>query len=148
MTIEKDDTQDKPLDPAVEQVRAKLVRFMIINLGILFIALMAVVIAIVYRSSRAPQSPIVAPSELPQPAGGGAGGGDMAGVNMAGGNMAGGETSYGTIALPTGARISGHTFSGNRLNLDVTLADGSRTFLIYDIPASRVIARIDVTTTP
>jgi hypothetical protein len=41
---------DEQLDPATERVRRKLVRFMAINLGILFVALMAVVIAIVYRA--------------------------------------------------------------------------------------------------
>jgi hypothetical protein len=41
---------DEPLDPAVEKVRAKLMRFVVINLGILFLALMAVVGALVYRA--------------------------------------------------------------------------------------------------
>ena len=49
-----DDDEDKPLDPAVEQVRRKLVRFVAINLGLLFIALMAVVGALVYKSGHAP----------------------------------------------------------------------------------------------
>jgi hypothetical protein len=45
-----DETEEKPLDPAVERVRRKLVRFVAINLGILFVAVMAVVIALVYRN--------------------------------------------------------------------------------------------------
>ena len=45
-----DDEKEKPLDPAVEKVRRKLVRFVAINLGLLFIALMAVVAALVYKS--------------------------------------------------------------------------------------------------
>jgi len=129
MATVKDDTEDKPLDPAVERVRARLVRFMIINLGILFIALMAVVIAIVYRSNRAPQPPVIAPSELPQPVPGES------------------EVAHGQITLPAGARITSHTLSGNRLSLDLSLAGGGRAFLIYDIATSRVIARIDVATT-
>ncbi|PDQ22485.1 fimbrial protein, partial [Mesorhizobium sanjuanii] len=32
--------REKPLDPEVESVRRKLVRFMAINLGLLFLALM------------------------------------------------------------------------------------------------------------
>ena len=48
-----DDEKDKPLDPAVEKVRKKLVRFVAINLGLLFLALMAVVGAIVYKSRNA-----------------------------------------------------------------------------------------------
>ena len=47
-----DDEDEKPLDPAVENVRRKLVRFIVINLGILFVALMAVVLALVYRATQ------------------------------------------------------------------------------------------------
>jgi hypothetical protein len=49
-----DEIEEKPLDPAVERVRKKLVRFVAINLGLLFAALMAVVAAIVYKSGHAP----------------------------------------------------------------------------------------------
>ncbi len=35
-----DEQEDKPLDPAVESVRRKLVRFMAVNLGLLFLALL------------------------------------------------------------------------------------------------------------
>src|SRR5690606_16507642 len=42
--------EEKPLDPAAENVRRKMLRFMFINLGILFLALMAVMIALVYKS--------------------------------------------------------------------------------------------------
>ena len=48
-----DDEEEKPLDPAVEKVRRKLVRFVAINLGLLFVALMAVVAALVYKSRTA-----------------------------------------------------------------------------------------------
>ena len=49
-----DEIEEKPLDPAVERVRKKLVRFVAINLGLLFAALMAVVAAIVYKSGHTP----------------------------------------------------------------------------------------------
>ena len=49
-----DNDDEKPLDPAAERVRRKLVRFMAINLGILFLALMAVVAALVYKSMTVP----------------------------------------------------------------------------------------------
>ena len=45
------DDEEKPLDPAAERVRRKLVRFMAINLGLLFTAVIVVMVAIVYRSS-------------------------------------------------------------------------------------------------
>ena len=126
--IEQEDIEDKPLDPAVERVRAKLVRFMIINLSILFIALMAVVIAIVYRKGREPQAPVVAPSELPV--------------------LPAGEIAHKEIALPAGTRILNHTLAGDRLSLDVALADGRQAILIYDIITGRIIARLEVSPAP
>lgn len=124
----EDDAQDKPLDPAVERVRRKLVRFMVVNLGLLFIALMAVAVAIVYRSGSREEPPAAAVPELPLPAPG--------------------LMTRGEIALPQGARIAGHALSGTRISLDVVLADGSRAILIYDTAAGRVIGRFDVTTAP
>ena len=65
MANEQDDKDEKPLDPAAERVRRKMVRFMGINLGILFAAVMAVVLALVYKSvSTAPETPGEV-SELP-----------------------------------------------------------------------------------
>ena len=66
-----DEIEEKPLDPAVERVRKKLVRFVAINLGLLFAALMAVVAAVVYKAGHAPapaDGP-VAIAEIALPAG-------------------------------------------------------------------------------
>lgn len=113
---------DEQLDPATERVRRKLVRFMAINLGILFVALMAVVIAIVYRavlSDDEAQPPAVA-TEIPSPPPG--------------------AMLTGEITLPDGARVSSHALSGNRLTLDVEV-NGERSILVYDIAEGRTIGR-------
>ena len=78
-----DDEQEKPLDPAVEKVRRKLVRFVAINLGLLFIALMAVVAALVYKSRTAAPPATEIAVEAPSPEG----------------------IAEGRIELPAGARI-------------------------------------------
>ena len=94
-----DDEQEKPLDPAVEKVRRKLVRFVAINLGLLFVALMAVVAAIVYKTrTEAPPATDVA-AEVPSPEG----------------------VAEGHIPLPAGARIVSQSLSGNRISLDSNL---------------------------
>lgn len=49
--IAEEDLADKPLDPAVERVRAKLVRFAVINIGILLLALAIVVAALAWRTA-------------------------------------------------------------------------------------------------
>ena len=119
---EDDQTEEKPLDPAVERVRRKLVRFIAINLGILLLALMAVVAALVYRATRVERQS-ASPAELQAPSG---------------------AAVYGEIALPPGARIAGHTLSGNRLSLYVELAGGAHSILIYNMAEGRMVGRFDV----
>jgi hypothetical protein len=117
-----DKTGDSP-DPATERLRRKLVRFMAINLGVLFVALMAVVIAIVYRvlwAAPDAEPETVAVSEIPSPPPG--------------------SQLTGQIDLPEGARLVSHTLSGNRLALDVQIG-GEREILIYDIAEGRMIGR-------
>lgn len=124
--FQHDEEQEKPLDPAVERVRRKLVRFVAINLGLLFLALMAVVVAIVYRASRAETPPVAAAPELPLPAEGG--------------------IAHGEIALPDGARVTGHALSGGRISLHVELAGGGRSIFVYDMAANRMVGRFDIVT--
>ncbi|MCO5059604.1 MAG: fimbrial protein [Rhizobiaceae bacterium] len=116
MANEQDDKDEKPLDPAAERVRRKMVRFMGINLGILFAAVMAVVLALVYKSvSTAPETPGEV-SELP-----------------------GGVAATGTITLPAGARIVSQSLSGTRLSLQLDLSGGGRSILVFDIVAGRIV---------
>lgn len=120
----KDDDEDKPLDPAVERVRRRLVRFIAINLGLLFLALMAVVVAIVYRANQASETAPADVTELPAPPGG--------------------TVIEDSIELPPGARAIGHSLSGARLSVLAEFSDGSRQVIVYDIAARRVIARISL----
>ena len=118
-----DDEEEKPLDPAVEKVRRKLVRFVAINLGLLFIALMAVVAALVYKSRTAAAPPAEVAVEVPSPEG----------------------VIEGQIPLPAGARIVSQSLSGNRISLALELADGRRAIYLYDISARRVVGKFAVT---
>ncbi|TKT75342.1 hypothetical protein [Aquamicrobium sp. LC103] len=119
-----DEEQEKPLDPAVENVRRKLIRFMVINLGVLFIALMAVVAAIVYRTATRETPSAEAASQVPSPAES--------------------PAAAGEIALPAGARILGQALSGNRLSLQVELASGRQAIFIYDTVERRILGRFEV----
>lgn len=119
-----DEEREKPLDPAVERVRRKLVRFVAINLGLLFLALMAVVVAIVYRASRTETPPVAAAPELPLPAEG--------------------ATAYSEIMLPQGARIVSHSLSGGRLSLHAQLADGAGVIFVYDMAQGRMVGRFEL----
>lgn len=110
---------EKPLDPAVERVRRKLLRFMIINLVILFVAFAVVIGAFVYKSSLAPKRPAEQEAQARPPSGA--------------------DAVTGTIAIPAGARIVSQTLSGKEALFSLELADGSRSFLLYDLEAGRSI---------
>lgn len=118
-----DDTVEKPLDPGLEKVRRKLVRFIAINLGLLFLALMVVIVALVYksRSAKAPAPSLT--SEIPVHAG---------------------EQLAGDIVLPVGAKIVSQSLSGNRLSIDAELVDGARTIFVYDIAERRMIGHFSI----
>ncbi|WP_027153489.1 hypothetical protein [Mesorhizobium sp. WSM2561] len=118
-----DEDEEKPLDPEVEKVRKKLVRFVAINLGLLFLALMVVIAALVYKTRSAPPA-------APSPAG------DI--------QVPPGEPLTGDIVLPVGAKVISQSLSGNRVSIDAELADGSRGIFVYDITERRIIGRFSI----
>ena len=118
-----DDEHDKPLHPAAERLRPKLVRFVAINLGLLFIALMAVVGALVYKSvTVTPPADSAAGIEVPSPEG----------------------VIEGQIPVPSGARIVSQSLSGNRISLSLELPDGGRAVHVYDMTSKRIVGRFAI----
>ncbi|EAB6717729.1 fimbrial protein [Escherichia coli] len=122
----EDDEQEKPLDPAVERVRKKIIRFMLINLGVLGVTLMAVVLAIVYKTrSSAPETPaVVAQPGFAVPSDGG--------------------LVEASIALPAGAKILSQSLSGERALLQVEEPGGAQALYLYDLAGQRMIGRFAV----
>jgi hypothetical protein len=117
-----DEEEEKPLDPDIEKVRRKMIRFMGINLGLLFLALMVVVAALVYKSRKAAPPPPPT-SEIPVPAG---------------------SPPAGDIVLPVGSKIVSQSLSGNRLSIDAELADGSHAIFVYDIAEKRIVGQFAI----
>ncbi len=113
---------EKPLDPAVERVRRKLVRFIGINLGLLLVAVMAVLLTIVYRTGVFSSAPDEAAWQPP----------------------ANGQTIQAGIALPAGARVVSQSLDGGRISLQVELAEGGQAIFIYDLAQNRIVARLDI----
>lgn len=113
------DEEEKPLDPSVDRLRRKMIRFMGINLGLIFLALMVTVGALVYKARKAtpPAQPV---AEIPTPAG---------------------EPATGDIVLPVGAKIVSQSISGNRIAIDTELVDGTRAIFVYDMTEKRIIGR-------
>ncbi|RWL41721.1 MAG: fimbrial protein [Mesorhizobium sp.] len=118
-----EEDEEKPLDPAAENVRRKLVRFMIVNLGLLFLALMVVIGALVYKARNAPVAGSAPAGDVQVPVG---------------------APLSGDIVLPVGAKVVSQSLSGNRLSIDAELADGSRSIFVYDIAERRVIGQFPI----
>ena len=118
-----EEEEEKPLDPAAENVRRKLVRFMMINLGILFLAVMVVIAALVYKMNRTPGTASAPAADVQVPAG---------------------AALSGDIVLPVGAKVVSQSLSGNRISIDAELADGSRAIFVYDIAERRLIGRFAI----
>lgn len=66
MQSEDDKDADKPLDPAVERLRRKMVALLAVSLGFLFLALMTVLGVIIYRTQtgEAPAERLQAPVSI------------------------------------------------------------------------------------
>ena len=109
--------EDKPLDPAVERVRRKMMRLMAISVGIMMVGLMAVLFAIVYKIS-ARDTPSAETADF-----------------------------YETVlALPAGAKIVSQSLSGERMSLLVDRADGRQTLYVLDVASGKRIGRIEIGT--
>lgn len=124
-----DEVDEKPLDPALERVRRKLLRLLVISIGIMFTGLMAVLIAIVYKiTSGSPGA-----GQTPRPA--------MA-VRLPGDD----SVLTGNIVLAAGARVISQTVSGSQLSVLTEGPDGGQAIMVYDMNSGRVIARFTITT--
>ncbi len=115
---------DKPLDPAMEKVRRKMIRLLVVSIGIMMAGVMALLFAIVYKMNNRAPAPVAASTlVVPQ----------------------GTDEITGTIALPEGAQINSHSFSGTQILIDIVNADGKREMVIFDRSQGRIVARYQLT---
>lgn len=128
MAAKFEDEEEKPLDPAAERLRQRLVRFMVVNLVVVFGLVFIVVGALVYRNmrDRVPEPPRAGEIRPPE------GEGVLTGV----------------IALPAGSRFVSQSLSGERLSVEIEQAGGGRAILIYDTRLARIVSRFDVAVAP
>ncbi|AKH99196.1 hypothetical protein IMCC20628_00471 [Hoeflea sp. IMCC20628] len=127
--VNDDDLDEKPLDPEMERVRRKMVRLLAVSIGVMFIGLMAVLGAIVYKFTQADDtsaansavagSSMVVPSDAP-----------IASV----------------AALPEGFVVESVSLDGTRIGFFGRAADGSRRLIIHDMSVSRIVADVVVIT--
>lgn len=113
--------EEKPLDPATERVRRKMVRLLLVSIGIMMIGLMAVLGAVVYKIGNTPSD------------------GSAEAVNSGVPVEPGTE---GTVDLPQGAEVISAALDGDNVMLQLRLADGGRQLVIHSLSRNRIIARL------
>ncbi|CUX30365.1 hypothetical protein G3A56_13760 [Rhizobium oryzihabitans] len=124
--IEQDEQEDKPLDPAMEKVRRKMIRLQIVSGSVMFISLMAVFGAVVYKA-MGPSKTVATQSE-PQNLAVPTGNGPLAV----------------TASLPQGFVIDNVSYSGGDMLFYGRLANGTRKALVFNVAVGRFLADVTV----
>ncbi len=122
MTTNQTADDEKPLDPTLEKVRRKMIRLLLVSIGIMVAGLMAVLIAIVYKANQSTQVAIPAtensvPSATPVQA---------------------------TVNLPSGFKVTSTALSGNRILFFGEDASGQSKAYIFDTATSTLTADITI----
>ncbi|MEM5494917.1 hypothetical protein [Hoeflea sp. AS16] len=127
--MNEDDLDEKPLDPEMEKVRRKMVRLLAVSIGIMFIGLMTVLGAIVYKftsnddasvsSTQVAGSSASVPSDAPIEA---------------------------VAALPAGFVVETISLDGNRIGFFGRASDGSMRVIVHDISVGRIVSDVVVIT--
>lgn len=137
--------QEPPLDPAMERVRRKMIRLLIISIGIMVIGLIAVLSAVVYKINQAPDTveSETAQSDIP---------GQSPGANIPGQAANPDAQTQNAAQLPPmvesqlelapGTRLLSQSLSGNLVSLETLLPDGGTEIMIYDYRQSRFVGRM------
>ncbi|MBX5241366.1 hypothetical protein [Rhizobium sp. NLR22b] len=121
--IEPDDQEEKPLDPAMESVRRKMVRLQIVSGAIMFVSLMAVFGAVVYKTMREPKetASTAAASGVPSDA-----------------------PLAATLSLPLGFKVQSTSFSAGQILFYGETVEGTRKALVFDLRTGRTVADVIV----
>ncbi len=120
--IEPDETEaEKPIDPVMEKVRRKMVRLQLVSASVMFVSLMAVLGAVVYKATKSdtrettPVASLAVPSDAPVTA---------------------------TASLPVGFEISDVALSGSQVLFYGTTVEGQKKAYIFDVAVGRTVADI------
>jgi hypothetical protein len=125
--VNQDDLEEKPLDPDMEKVRRKMVRLLAVSIGIMFIGLMAVLGAIVYKFTQDDAA--------------GSGSQIAAGSTMA---LPGDDVSEAVATLPQGFAVESVALDGVRIGFFGRAADGSQRLIIHDVSLGRIVSDVVV----
>lgn len=119
------DEEDKPLDPAMEKLRRRMVRLLVISSSVIIVGLMAVVFSIVYKINNSPSAAkptTTAPVAIQEAA----------------------PAARQSITLPEGFVLESSSISGNRILLFGADSEGRQRIFVYDIGTGKQVTEIDV----
>ncbi|MDF1607979.1 hypothetical protein PZ897_07315 [Hoeflea sp. YIM 152468] len=125
--INESDLDEKPLDPEMEKVRRKMVRLLAVSIGIMFIGLMTVLGALVYKFTRSDASATA-----------------IASASGPSATVPSDAPVEGVASLPEGFAIESVSLDGPRIGFFGRAADGSRRLIIHDISVGRIVSDIVV----
>jgi hypothetical protein len=121
MTLYEDE-DEKPLDPAAERLRRKMVRLLFVSGGIMVLGFIAVFAAIVHKLNE--------------------GGEDTPAA------FTSGSPVVGEIAIPAGHRIVSTALDGDRALLTLAAPDGSASLLLIDLASGATLGRYETKPAP
>ena len=117
----EDPEDEKPLDPVLEKVRRKMIRLLAVSIGIMVVALIGVMIAIVYKTKQVSTEDAPSASSVPSDA----------------------PVST-TVNLPDGFRITSTDLSGSRILFFGKDAKGQSKAFVFDTATSSIVAEITI----
>ncbi|WP_455476329.1 hypothetical protein [Bartonella sp. B17] len=118
--------QDQPLDPAVECIRKKLMRLMIISISITLILILAVLFGVIYKIMTPASAPKQEDSFFSQS------------KTL--------KTTHHTLSLPKGAHILSQSLSEHNIALKILTPEGQTQFMIYNYYTGALIAILSIET--
>ncbi|OJF92242.1 hypothetical protein [Pararhizobium antarcticum] len=121
----QDGQEEKPLDPAMENVRRKMIKLQVVSVGVMLVMLMAVLGTIVYKVTRPSGGPSSQASSASVPSDA-----PVAGI----------------AALPAGFTVSDVALADGQILFYGSLAGGERKAFVVDIANGRIVADILVKT--
>ncbi|MFJ6323935.1 MULTISPECIES: hypothetical protein [unclassified Rhizobium] len=120
--LEPDDQEEKPLDPALEKVRRKMIRLQIVSAAVMVVSLMAVFGAVVYKTMKQPAKP----------------------ASQTTSNIPSDAPAAVQALLPAGFTVQSTALSGNQVLFYGTLASGQRQAIIFDYAIGRIVTTISL----
>ena len=122
--VEPGPQEEKPLDPAMESVRRKMIKLQLVSGGIMMVMFLAVLVAIVYKVTR--------PDPNARP------------VAVNGSAIPADQPIVAAALLPAGFTVVSTGLAAGQILFYGTLADGTRKALVFDLSVGRIVADVTI----